>query len=276
MRDAATVLEIIRERGRKGLPLERVYRCLFNPDLFLLAYGKLYRNAGAMTRGITRETVDGMSLDKIETIITVLRQERYRWTPVRRTYIDKKGTRKKRPLGLPTWSDKLVQEVIRQVLEAYYEPQFSDRSHGFRPGRGCHTALGEIYHQWHGTVWFIEGDISDCFGSLDHSIMVSILAEKIHDGRFLRLISGLLGPDIWRTGDTIAPSAVRRKAAWSHPSSRISTWTGWTPTSNRLCSRPITRETDAHHFVRTCGYGAGRGSGNGVGTGQVVFSCAGR
>ena len=193
MRDAATVLEIIRERGRKGLPLERVYRCLFNPDLFLLAYGKLYRNAGAMTRGITRETVDGMSLDKIETIITVLRQERYRWTPVRRTYIDKKGTRKKRPLGLPTWSDKLVQEVIRQVLEAYYEPQFSDRSHGFRPGRGCHTALGEIYHQWHGTVWFIEGDISDCFGSLDHSIMVSILAEKIHDGRFLRLISGLLG-----------------------------------------------------------------------------------
>jgi len=192
MRDAATVLEIIRERGRKGLPLERVYRCLFNPDLFLLAYGKLYRNTGAMTPGTTRETVDGMSLDKIETIITVLRQERYRWTPVRRTYIDKKGTRKKRPLGLPTWSDKLVQEVIRLVLEAYYEPQFSDRSHGFRSGRGCHTALREIYHQWHGTVWFIEGDISDCFGSLDHSIMVSILAEKIHDGRFLRLIGGLL------------------------------------------------------------------------------------
>ena len=134
MRDAVTVLEIIRERGRKGLPLERVYRCLFNPDLFLLAYGKLYRNTGAMTPGITRETVDGMSLDKIETIITVLRQERYRWTPVRRTYIDKKGTRKKRPLGLPTWSDKLVQEVIRLVLEAYYEPRFSDRSHGFRPG----------------------------------------------------------------------------------------------------------------------------------------------
>jgi group II intron reverse transcriptase/maturase len=165
---------------------------LFNPDLFLLAYGKLYRNAGAMTPGTTRETVDGMSLDKIETIITVLRQERYRWTPVRRTYIDKKGTRKKRPLGLPTWSDKLVQEVIRLVLEAYYEPQFSDRSHGFRSGRGCHTALREIYHQWHGTVWFIEGDISDCFGSIDHSIMVSILAEKIHDGRFLRLIGGLL------------------------------------------------------------------------------------
>lgn len=192
MRDAATVLEIIRDRGKRGLPLERVYRCLFNPDLYLLAYGKIYRNAGAMTPGVTRETVDGMNLAKIEAIIGVLRQERYRWTPVRRTYIEKKCSTKKRPLGLPTWSDKLLQEVVRLILEAYYEPQFSDRSHGFRPGRGCHTALLEIYHRWRGTVWFIEGDVTDCFGSLDHSIMRSILAENIHDGRFLRLIDGLL------------------------------------------------------------------------------------
>jgi group II intron reverse transcriptase/maturase len=192
MRDAVTVLEIIRERGRRGLPLERVYRCLFNPDLFLLAYGKIYRNAGAMTPGVTRETVDGMNLGKIEAIIGALRRERYRWTPVRRTYIDKKGSSKKRPLGLPTWSDKLLQEVLRLILEAYYEPQFSDCSHGFRPGRGCHTALLEIYHRWRGTVWFVEGDVTDCFGSLDHSIMRSTLAEKIHDGRFLRLIDGLL------------------------------------------------------------------------------------
>ncbi|WP_218024937.1 reverse transcriptase/maturase family protein [Nocardia pseudovaccinii] len=192
MRDAATVLAIIRERGSRGLPLERVYRCLFNPDLFLLAYGKLYRNKGAMTRGATTETVDGMSLGKIEAIIEALRQERYRWTPVRRSFIEKKNSTKKRPLGLPTWSDKLLQEVLRLILEAYYEPQFSDRSHGFRPGRGCHTALQEIYHQWHGTVWFVEGDITDCFGSLDHSIMRSILAEQIHDGRFLRLIDGLM------------------------------------------------------------------------------------
>jgi len=168
MRDAATVLEIIRERGSRGLPLERVYRCLFNPDLYLLAYGKLYRNAGAMTPGATSETVDGMNLGKIEAIITGLRQERYRWTPARRTYIEKKGTAKKRPLGLPTWSDKLLQEVIRLILEAYYEPQFSDRSHGFRPGRGCHTALQEIYHQWRGAVWFIEGDITDCLDPCAH------------------------------------------------------------------------------------------------------------
>jgi group II intron reverse transcriptase/maturase len=207
MRNAATVLEIIRERGRNGLPLERVYRCLFNPDLYLLAYGKIYRNAGAMTPGVTSETVDGMSLAKIEAIITALRQERYRWTPVRRTYIEKKGSSKKRPLGLPTWSDKLLQEVIRLLLEAYYEPQFSGHSHGFRPGRGCHTALREIQHGWHGTVWFIEGDISDCFGSLDHSIMRSILAEKINDGRFLRLIDGLLQAgylEEWRYHQTLS------------------------------------------------------------------------
>jgi group II intron reverse transcriptase/maturase len=207
MRDAATVLAVIRERGRRGVPLERVYRCLFNPDLYLLAYGKLYRNAGAMTPGATSETVDGMNLDKIEAIITALRQERYRWTPVRRTYIDKKGTSKKRPLGLPTWSDKLLQEVIRLLLEAYYEPQFSDRSHGFRPGRGCHSALREVYHQWRGTVWFIEGDIADCFGSLDHSMMRSILAEKIHDGRFLRLVDGLLRAgylEDWRYHQTLS------------------------------------------------------------------------
>jgi group II intron reverse transcriptase/maturase len=148
-----------------------------------------------------------MSLAKIEAIIVALRQERYRWTPVRRTYIEKKGASKKRPLGLPTWSDKLLQEVLRLILEAYYEPQFSDHSHGFRPGRGCHTALQEIYHQWHGTVWFIEGDISDCFGSLDHSIMRSILAEKIHDGRFLRLIDGLLRAgylEDWRYHQTLS------------------------------------------------------------------------
>src|SRR6266567_7830956 len=192
MRSAATVLNVIRERGRRGLPLERLYRQLFNPQLFLLAYGRIYANKGSMTPGVTPETVDGMSQAKIEAIIDVLRQERYRWRPVRRIYIDKKGSSKKRPLGLPTWSDKLVAEVVRLLLEAYYDVQFSDRSHGFRPGRGCHTALREVVEVWKGTHWFIEGDISNCFGSLDHAIMTSILAEKIHDGRFLRLVSNML------------------------------------------------------------------------------------
>jgi len=191
MQDAATVLDVIGKRGERGLPVERLYRQMFNPQLYLMAYGKLYANKGAMTPGVTGETVDGMSLAKIEAIIGALRAERYRWRPVKRVYIPKKNG-KQRPLGLPTWSDKLVAEVVRLLLEAYYEPRFSGRSHGFRPGRGCHTALSEVVETWKGTHWFIEGDISDCFGSLDHEIMVTILAENIHDGRFLRLIGHML------------------------------------------------------------------------------------
>jgi retron-type reverse transcriptase len=162
MRNAETVLNIIRERGRQHLPLERLYRQLFNPELFLLAYGRIYANKGAMTPGVTGETVDGMSLDKIDAIIDALRHERYRWRPVKRVYIPKKNG-KLRPLGLPTWSDKIVGEVVRMLLEAYYEPTFSRHSHGFRPRRGCHTALSEVVEVWKGTHWFIEGDISDCF-----------------------------------------------------------------------------------------------------------------
>ncbi len=191
MREAETVLDVLRERGRRGLPLERLYRQLFNPQLYLLAYGRLYSNKGAMTPGPDGETVDGMSLGKIERIIDALRHERFRFKPVRRTYIPKKNG-KKRPLGLPSWSDKLVGEVIRLLLEAYYEPQFSDLSHGFRPNRGCHTALSEVTTRWTGTTWFIEGDISDCFGSLDHEILLSALAERVHDGRFLRLLRNML------------------------------------------------------------------------------------
>src|SRR3954468_22558895 len=113
MRNAETVLGIIHNRGRRGLPLEDVYRQLFNPELLLLAYGKIARNAGALTPGVTAETVDGMSLAKIDAIIDAVRHERYRWTPVRRTYIEKKGSTKKRPLVILTWSDKLLQEVLR-------------------------------------------------------------------------------------------------------------------------------------------------------------------
>jgi len=191
MQSAATVLDVIRKRGERELPLARLYRQLFNRDLFLMAYGRIYSNKGAMTSGVTKETVDGMSMEKIDAIIRALRSERYRWAPVKRVYIPKKNG-KKRPLGLPTWSDKLVAEVVRLLLETYYEPQFSDHSHGFRPHRGCHTALNEIVDVWKGTHWFIEGDVSDCFGSLDHSVMLSILADKIRDSRFLRLISHML------------------------------------------------------------------------------------
>jgi group II intron reverse transcriptase/maturase len=193
MQSAATVLGVLRERGRRGLPLERLYRQLFNPQLYLLAYGKLYSNQGAMTPGVDAETVDGMTLGKIGRIIDALRGERYRFRPVRRVRIPKKsGKGKTRPLGLPTWSDKLVGEVVRLLFEAYYEPQFSDRSHGFRHGRGCHTALREVANTWTGTTWFVEGDITGCFDSFDQTIMVEALGEKIHDNRFLRLLHNML------------------------------------------------------------------------------------
>lgn len=191
MATAETVLAVYSDRGRRGLPLEGVYRQLFRRDLYLRAYGRIYRNDGAMTPGVTGETVDAMALAKIERIIGVLRREAYRWSPARRTYVPKKNG-KQRPLGLPTWSDKLVQEALRLLLEAYYEPQFSDLSHGFRPGRGCHTALREITQRWRGVKWFVEGDIKGCYDNIDHQVLLSILAEDIRDNRFLRLISNML------------------------------------------------------------------------------------
>jgi retron-type reverse transcriptase len=191
MQEAEVVLSVLRERGRKGLPCEQLYRQMFNRDLYLLAYGNIYSNKGAMTPGAGEETADGMSGEKIEQIIGLMRRESYRFSPARRVYIPKKNG-KLRPLGIPSWSDKLVGEVVRLLLEAYYEPRFSDRSHGFRKRRGCHTALREIHNTWTGVTWFIEGDISDCYGSLDHEILLGILAEKIHDQRFLRLIRHML------------------------------------------------------------------------------------
>jgi group II intron reverse transcriptase/maturase len=193
MQNAETVLSVLRERGRRGLSCDELYRQMFNPQLYLLAYGRLYSNKGAMTPGVTGETVDGMSLGKIERIIDALRHERYRWSLARRIYIPKRGgSAKMRPLGLPPWSDKIVGEVVRLLLEAYYEPTFSDSSHGFRPRRGCHTALSDVVNTWKGTVWFIEGDIAQCFDRLDHSVMLRILGEKIHDNRFLRLMRNML------------------------------------------------------------------------------------
>jgi group II intron reverse transcriptase/maturase len=191
MQKSAVVLDVLRERGRKGLPCTQLYRQMFNKDLYLLAYGNIYSNQGAITPGADAETADGMSEAKIDQIIELMRYERYRFSPARRIYIPKKNG-KLRPLGLPSWSDKLVGEVVRLILEAIYDPAFSGYSHGFRKGRGCHTALRDIQETWTGTVWFIEADISDCFTSIDHEILLAILGEKIHDNRFLRLIRHMI------------------------------------------------------------------------------------
>jgi group II intron reverse transcriptase/maturase len=206
MQTAEVVLSVLRERGGKGLPCAQLYRQLFNRELYLLAYGNIYSNKGAMTPGVGGETADGMSEEKIDQIIGLMRREKYRFAPARRIYIPKKNG-KLRPLGLPSWSGKLVGEAVRLLLEAMYEPQFSDSSHGFRRFRGCHTALREINNTWTGTAWFIEGDISDCFGSLDHEILLRILAEKIHDNRFLRLIRNMLKAgylEDWEYHDTLS------------------------------------------------------------------------
>ncbi|GLV54478.1 maturase [Dictyobacter sp. S3.2.2.5] len=206
MRSSDTVLGMLQDRGKRGKPVEDLYRQLYNPMLYLRTYGRIYANDGAMTPGSTPETADAMSTTKIERIIDDLRHERYRWTPVRRKEVPKKNG-KMRQLGLPTWSDKLLQEVIRSLLQAYYEPQFSDHSHGFRPYRGCHTALSQIQHTWKGVHWFIEGDIKACFDQLDHTILLAILAENIHDPRFLRLIKHLLQAgylEVWRYHPTLS------------------------------------------------------------------------
>src|SRR5262245_48764641 len=191
MRSAETCLAIIRTRGERRLPIDDLYRQLFNPELFLYAYSRLYRNPGSMTPGSTSETVDGMSLERIHGLIEELRFERYRWTPVRRTHIPREG-QEPRAVGVPSWSDRLLQEAMRLILEAYYEPQFSDHSHGFRPGRGCHTALRELYYHWRSTTWFLKADIRGCFEGVDHTILLSILRERIRDGRFIRLTENML------------------------------------------------------------------------------------
>ena len=206
MRNADTVLDIHRKRGTKRLPLERVYRQLFNPEYYLRAYGKIYRNAGAMTKGTTEETVDGMDMQRIHNIIGLLKAERYGWTPVRRTEIPKTNG-KTRPLGIPTWSDKLLQEVLRTLPEPYYEQRFSPTSHGFRPQRSCHSALRQIQKHWKGTVWFIEGDIKGCFDNIDHTVLLAIIKRDIHDGRLIKLIAGLLKAgymENWRYYDSLS------------------------------------------------------------------------
>jgi group II intron reverse transcriptase/maturase len=187
MQKAEHILQAMHKLGEKRIPLTRVYRCLYSEDLLLTAYAKIARNEGALTPGTANDTADGMSLQRIHDVIGQLRYERFRFRPVRRSRRPKKGGGS-RPLGLPDFTDKLVQEGLRLILEAYYEPRFSNNSHGFRPGRGCHTALKDIKYHFVGTTWFIEGDIRGCYDHVDHEKLLAILARDIHDGRLLNLI----------------------------------------------------------------------------------------
>lgn len=166
---------------------ERLYRYLFSEEMFAVAYQRIYAKQGNMTPGTDGKTIDEMSLEGIERLIVSLKDESYQPHPARRVYIPKKNG-KKRPLGIPSFEDKLVQEVVRLLLEAIYEGHFEGTSHGFRPHRSCHTALGMIQKSFAGAKWFIEGDIKGFFDNIDHNVLISILRERISDERFLRLI----------------------------------------------------------------------------------------
>lgn len=170
---------------------ERLYRYLFSEEMFAVAYQRIYAKQGNMTPGTDGKTIDEMSLERIERLIVSLKDESYQPHPARRVYIPKKNG-KKRPLGISSFEDKLVQEVVRLLLEAIYEGHFEGTSHGFRPHRSCHTALGMIQKSFAGAKWFIEGDIKGFFDNIDHNVLISILRERISDERFLRLIRKFL------------------------------------------------------------------------------------
>lgn len=169
----------------------RVYRELFNRDLLLRAYLKLAPNEGNMTRGTDGRTIDGFSMEMVDEIIDQLRAERFYPKPARRKYIPK-ANGKMRPLGIPTFRDKLVQEALKELLESIYEPVFSDSSHGFRPGRSCHSALNSIQYRCRGATWVIEGDITSFFDNIDHDILLNLISKKVDDGRVIELIRRFL------------------------------------------------------------------------------------
>lgn len=202
MRTTEQILEIIQERGKNGKPLKRLYRQLYNPQLYKYAYAEIYANKGATTKGAGKETLDGMSEERIDKLIEKIRNKTLKWKPARRTYIEKKNG-KTRPLGIPSGDDKLLQAAIKILLEAYYEPTFSVRSHGFRPKRGCGTALTMTKRKHQNTSWFIEGDIKGCFDNIDHETLIGIMGEKIEDQQFLSLIRRMLKAGYMEQGQKI-------------------------------------------------------------------------
>ena len=192
MRSPERVLNSLNEHSKdSSYKFERLYRLLFNEELFYVAYQKIASNGGSTTKGSDGRSIDGMSLARIETLIASLKDESYQPHPSRRVHIPKKNG-KTRPLRIPAFEDKLVQEVVRMILEAIYEGHFETTSHGFRPKRSCHTALLHIQKTFNGAKWFIEGDIKGFFDNIDHDVLVGILRERISDDRFIRLIRKFL------------------------------------------------------------------------------------
>lgn len=193
MQPTSKILERIKRSSteHKDGVFTRLYRYLLREDVYYMAYKNLYANTGAGTKGTDDDTADGFNEEYIKQTINMLMNGSYEPKPVRRTYIPKSNG-KERPLGIPSFRDKLVQEVIRMYLEAIYEPIFSDRSHGFRHNRSCHTALGQITKGFNGVKWFIEGDIKGCFDNINHKVLLELLAKKIKDSKFVNIIRKFL------------------------------------------------------------------------------------
>ena len=190
-RNAETLLAILRPRGPRGLPVTEAYRRRSQRARSLRADGTRYRHQGAMPPGSTADPVAGLSLEQIDARIDARRHERYRGTPGRRTY-GPKSHGKRRPLGLPTWSDTLLQEGIRSIVDAYEASQCSEHSQGCRPPRGCQTARRDVRQHGRATQWVMEGDLSACGDRIDHAVLAAIRQERVHDHRVLRLLRGLL------------------------------------------------------------------------------------
>lgn len=190
MRNPIAVLKSLTEKSKdKNYKFHRLYRNLYNPEFYYLAYKNIYANKGSMTAGVDGTTMDYMSDNRIGKIIVSLKAGSYKPSPTRREYIAKKNnSKKKRPLGIPAGDDKLVQEVVRMILESIFEPNFSKKSHGFRPKRSCHTALKQIHDTFTGAHWFVEGDIEACFDSFDHHVLIDSLRERIDDEAFIALM----------------------------------------------------------------------------------------
>ena len=189
LRNPVEVLKALSEKAvDKDYRFKRLYRNLYNPEFYLLAYKNIYANKGGMTVGSDGSTLSGMSLERIDRIIETLKDHSYIPNPARREYISKKNSDKKRPLGIPSANDKLVQEVVRMILEAIFEPNFSKYSHGFRPKKSCHTALKQLSVEFTGAKWFIEGDIKACFDSFDHHVLIGLLRRRIDDEYFISLM----------------------------------------------------------------------------------------
>lgn len=184
-------LDVIRNVSKNGRKVTDCYRLMYNKELWIKAYAKLYPNAKNLTKGTIEETIGGFSLQKIDEIIEQLKAGTFRFSPVRRVYVPN-ANGKKRSLGVSNFKDKLVQEVMRMIVDNIYEPVFSSNSHGFREGRSCHTALSQIKNTWKGLTWCIEGDIKGLFDNINHQILIKMMSKKIDDRRFLLLIHNAL------------------------------------------------------------------------------------